>query len=250
MILRVQSKRHVMVFTAMLSALAVMVPVIIVAGTLSFVDDMEFGRKLAFVTMAFLIPALIAPPATYVGLSMLHTLTRMVGTMDSQIRLDGLTGLMNRSYFLDSVRGREAAGVLMIIDADHFKVINDTYGHAAGDDALRALANTIAQSAGPESLAARLGGEEFVVFVPNCDLTKGKERGQKICDAVRTLEILADGHSLSLTVSIGCTVHQASNAIGFSLKVADEQLYKAKANGRDQVVFGAHDKTQLSARYG
>ena len=209
------------------------------SGFLSLVDDMDLGRKLAFVGMAFMIPLLIAPPATYVGLSMLHSLTKMLGVMDSEIRLDGLTGLMNRSYFLDSVRGREATGVLMIVDADHFKQINDMYGHAAGDDALRALANSISLSAGPDCLVGRLGGEEFVVFVPNCDGRKGLQRAQQICRDIRNLKIFADGHKLSLTVSIGCTVHHASTTIGSSLKRADNNLYRAKESGRDQVVFEA-----------
>ncbi|MEH6703128.1 GGDEF domain-containing protein [Parasphingorhabdus sp.] len=249
MLLRVQSKRQVLRYTALLSALAIIVPVVIVSGFLSLVDDMELGRKLAFVGMAFMIPLLIAPPATFVGLSMLHSLTKMLGIMDSEIRLDGLTGLMNRSYFLDSVRGREAPGVLMIVDADHFKRINDTYGHAAGDDALRALANSISLSAGPDSLVGRLGGEEFVVFVPNCDGGKGRERAQQICDAVRSMDIFADGHLLSLTVSIGCTVHHAGTTIGGSLKTADNNLYRAKEDGRDMVVFATKDELGAKLLY-
>ena len=159
MLFRVQTKRQVVKYTILLSALSVVVPSIIVAGMLSLVDDMELGRKLAFISMAILIPMLLAPPATFVGLSMVHTLSKMVSIMDTQIRLDGLTGLMNRSYFLDSLRGREASGVLIIIDADHFKQVNDVFGHAAGDDALRSLANAIATSAGSESIVGRLGGE-------------------------------------------------------------------------------------------
>jgi diguanylate cyclase (GGDEF)-like protein len=174
-------------------------------------------------------------------------LSTMLEKMDSHVKFDGLTGVLNRSHFLDSMRGRLADGVLMIVDADHFKSINDRFGHAVGDEALRILANAISLAVGPAGLVGRLGGEEFAVFLPGKGLFDGEKTASHICGSIRSLDALIMGKHVPLTVSIGGTLHRATTTLGHSLRVADDYLYRAKDAGRDRALFTATASESLQA---
>lgn len=235
--LRVESKQHVIWLTILITGLSIAAPVGVVGGILLSVDGMPMQAVAFGVLISFLIPLFIAPPISYLGLSMLRILTQTIDKVDSHVKFDGLTGALNRTHFLDSMRGRQASGVLLIVDADHFKRINDSRGHAAGDEALRVLANTLNHSIGTKGLVGRLGGEEFGIFLPGFSKQAGTDLAVSICDAVRSLEMIVESSSLKLTVSIGGTLHRAQTTIGHSLKIADRALYAAKETGRDRVIF-------------
>lgn len=166
-------------------------------------------------------------------------LARLAGT-------DALTGLPNRRAFDERIdeewrRARRAAQPvsMLFIDVDHFKLYNDTYGHALGDDALAAVAESIALSVRrPADIPARYGGEEFVVLLPDTTLAGAQQIAETIRRAIKARGI-PHKHSAAdvVTVSIGCATDLPTGLSGtYSLlSAADKQLYEAKSGGRDCV---------------
>lgn len=155
-------------------------------------------------------------------------------------RRDGLTGLLNRESFLSELEqamATDGEGTLLFIDADHFKQVNDRFGHPVGDDALRRLAQAIAGAAGEGGLSGRLGGEEFAVYLPRTVLTEAQPVAAQVLDAVRRLRIEAGGgEPVSLTVSIGAAGRAGGTTIEHLIAEADAQLYRAKMQGRNRAV--------------
>ncbi len=235
----ITTKGQVLRFTALITLVAVAAPVLVVGGVMLAIPGMPTGAVLFGVALAFLIPLLIAPPLAYLTLSIIKLLHETIQRVDDHVKFDALTGVLNRSHFLNTVRGHVARGVLMIVDADHFKRINDERGHAAGDHALRMLAHTLEKYLGDRGIVGRLGGEEFGVFLPGMAMPMGLATADELRSAVRSLQMIVEQKPLTMTVSIGCVVHAPDTTIGQSLKLADEQLYKAKGAGRDRVMPSA-----------
>jgi len=163
-------------------------------------------------------------------------------------RTDSLTGLWNRGYFMD-VACRELARSrrdlsplsLIMIDVDHFKNVNDTHGHEAGDDALRCLAEVVALSVREGDLVARLGGEEFVALLPNARVADACNVAERIREGIRSRELgCRSGACFGLTVSVGVATHRnRETPLEELLRCADEALYAAKRGGRDRVeIYG------------
>ena len=124
-----------------------------------------------------------------------------------------------------------------IIDIDHFKHINDTYGHEAGDVALKAVAQTIARHAGTQDLIARFGGEEFCALVPYLGESEAMEYFESLRTAIEALEVDIGSHKLRMTVSIGVfRTRFPGQTLNHLLSEADRRLYLAKAGGRNRVV--------------
>jgi len=161
---------------------------------------------------------------------------------------DPLTGLYNRRYAETHLRHiaelAHAAGsqyALMMIDIDHFKRINDNYGHAAGDIVLRGLADRLKQNFRPEDLVARIGSEEFLIAMPRTTLAEAKAAAQRLRRLVNIRAFaVGDGHDdLHVTISVGVALDaldpQHITSLGDLFKRADAALYRAKANGRDAI---------------
>jgi diguanylate cyclase (GGDEF)-like protein len=158
---------------------------------------------------------------------------------------DPLTGVYNRRYLDDHLAAEFAfaarhgtALALLLIDADHFKRVNDTWGHAAGDAALRALAGHLQRSVRSEDMIARFGGEEFAVLARETSATGAMAVAERIRKSVeKTPVTLEAGQAVSLTVSIG-VVHmggtRAYSSAHALLEAADEALYRAKEAGRNR----------------
>lgn len=155
---------------------------------------------------------------------------------------DALTGLPNRRYF-DEIcgllarrrRSGDAVGVLMI-DIDKFKVLNDTHGHATGDEVLRAVGGAIVAAVREDDVPARYGGEEFVVLLRNPSPAVALDVGERVRTAVRELDLGRLGVRV-VTVSVGVAVaHEADQPITELIEQADRALYRAKRAGRDRVV--------------
>jgi diguanylate cyclase (GGDEF)-like protein len=157
-------------------------------------------------------------------------------------RRDGLTGLLNRDGFFTAftkVIPSKAAGVLLIVDADHFKAINDRFGHPTGDSALRAIAEVIRGVTGDAALAGRIGGEEFAIYLAGLDLARAASLAEAIRLRVAKLDLISEqGDPLSLSVSVGGAFHDGTGTAATLMSEADRQLYRAKRQGRDRVAFG------------
>ena len=157
-------------------------------------------------------------------------------------RTDLLTGLPNRRGFLQEVEGafersrRSGRPVsLALADVDHFKRVNDTLGHAAGDHALACVAKAIRAAVRKQDVVARWGGEEFVVLLPETELPGALLLAEKVRAVVAALPVAFDGEPLALTVSFGVAERSPTGSFDATLGTADEALYRAKREGRDRV---------------
>jgi diguanylate cyclase (GGDEF)-like protein len=161
---------------------------------------------------------------------------------ETQASTDALTGLPNRRYFDEFCgllarrrRSGDAVGVLMV-DIDKFKVLNDTYGHAAGDEVLRAVGGAIVSAVREDDVPARYGGEEFVVLLRNPSPEIALEVGERVRASVAGLDVGRFGVA-AVSVSVGVAVaRQADQPIAELIAEADRALYRAKRAGRDRVV--------------
>jgi diguanylate cyclase (GGDEF)-like protein len=162
---------------------------------------------------------------------------------------DGLTGLYNRAYFLNQVGGlatrHEAQGIglaVLMMDVDHFKRVNDRYGHLAGDRVLREVALVIRESTRAEDLVARYGGEEFVVALPVSAPDLATERAERIRSNVESRTILSGMDEIQVTISVGLAFVSYGRLRDETalIEAADRALYQAKADGRNRVVLGRH----------
>jgi diguanylate cyclase (GGDEF)-like protein len=171
--------------------------------------------------------------------SMLHSVEALAST-------DPLTGLFNRRRFADVLK-REFAVTkryrntlsCLLLDLDHFKSINDRFGHDAGDQVLKEVARRITGSLREVDLAARYGGEEFVVLLPHTSKTDARIVAERLLKNVRKQEFNFGGEVLSVTTSIGCAGNSdvASDNAEELVKCADVALYEAKNGGRNRVVM-------------
>lgn len=162
-------------------------------------------------------------------------------------RVDSLTGVKNRLALTETAtellaqanRAGRPMGVLMI-DADHFKAVNDRFGHSGGDKVLLALVGSIRATLRAGNVLGRIGGEEFVVLAPDTHLEQALVLAERIRGMVETTPLLVDGHLLQLTVSIGVAVTRPGERdVGALLNRADAALYAAKHAGRNRVMAAA-----------
>ncbi|MBA1148218.1 sensor domain-containing diguanylate cyclase [Ectothiorhodospiraceae bacterium WFHF3C12] len=159
---------------------------------------------------------------------------------------DALTGISNRRSFLDALeRERERSlryghtFALLMIDLDHFKAINDTYGHSAGDLVLRELVDVLTANLRANDLLGRIGGEEFAALLPETTLDDAATLAERLRAAVNAAPIAVESTPLGLTVSIGVVVRGGDDDVAALLRRADMALYEAKRLGRNQVVSEA-----------
>lgn len=154
---------------------------------------------------------------------------------------DAMTGFLNRENFfaaLDRTRRSSDRGVLLIVDADHFKRINDEYGHLTGDEALMLITSAIRNSVRDGDEIGRIGGEEFAVFLKGADLGDAAEVSERLRLEVEKLVFLPrDGRRHRLTVSIGGAMCWPDAGISDMMRDADSRLYAAKNSGRNRVVM-------------
>lgn len=156
---------------------------------------------------------------------------------------DPLTGLYNRRFFLDyakrelhrCTRGKRSAGVIAL-DIDHFKTFNDTYGHDAGDEVLKMLAEVLQTLFREGDVPCRIGGEEFIVMLPGAELKRTVERAEELRAEIEAQELRYSGETLKVTSSIGVAVFPShGKSLSALMQEADHALYRAKDAGRNTV---------------
>lgn len=167
---------------------------------------------------------------------------RYLDQLFRQATVDALTGLSNRRFFLDHLenemhrhqRFHFEAGMLML-DLDHFKNVNDTYGHDCGDEVLKDFAHKAKSCLREVDYFGRLGGEEFAILLPVTDKNGAMVVAERIRKTIETGEIRLNGQPFKYTVSIGVTLLHNGETKEDLLKRADQAMYEAKMSGRNRV---------------
>jgi diguanylate cyclase (GGDEF)-like protein len=198
-----------------------------------------------YITKPFSVPELLARVRTHLELK--HTrdeLKKALMELEKLATTDPLTGVYNRRQLFKigeqelqrSQRHNRPLSILML-DIDHFKKINDLYGHSVGDQALIFLTETIIKSLRTSDFFGRFGGEEFVVILPETTLTEALDIAERLRRHIAEISFLSSGQFISLTVSIGVANFETSSAnFDYLLHKADQALYEAKHQGRNRVV--------------
>ncbi|MDO7836172.1 GGDEF domain-containing protein [Sphingobium sp. HBC34] len=155
--------------------------------------------------------------------------------------IDQMTGLLNRATFLARLAVQKDArpGACLLIDVDHFKAINDAFGHAVGDRVLKAIAERLQSSVRKDDLCGRLGGEEFAIYLAGVGEAEAAAMAERLCQAVSALAVETHDVSIRPTISIGAAHACGSPDADHMLQRADMAMYRAKANGRNQVRLAA-----------
>ena len=163
----------------------------------------------------------------------------------NQINIDPLTGLYNRSYieettdkWLLSAQEKDDSVICITFDIDNLKVVNDNYGHLMGDEMIKKVAEACAKIVRKEDLLGRFGGDEFLLIMKGISIENGKIKAQQIVDTIKGIQLDTGTKFISVTVSIGVSDNVQQQIISFKelFHLADLALYKAKENGKDQVV--------------
>ena len=152
---------------------------------------------------------------------------------------DSLTGVYNRKAFFEKVANinNKSDAFLIMVDADFFKNINDTYGHVVGDEALRHIAQVMQSSVSKADILARYGGEEFIIVAKGCDADRIKKIAERIRSQVEQTPLQYEKNTIKLTVSVG-VARLGNGSITSGIDAADKLLYQAKLSGRNRVLYG------------
>lgn len=201
---------------------------------LSLLDPTPWG-------LFFIVGGTVTVPALFLALLLLIQ-TSLSEQMQAALTFDGLTRAYSRRSILDELerelqRCKRAGGKLavLVLDIDHFKAINDRYGHAAGDAALRHFAQVVQRAVRASDRFGRLGGEEFVLLMYDCDPARALVQAQRVCDALRDTPFHLQGREVRMTTSGGLASYQSGDSADGILARADDALYRAKEHGRDRV---------------
>ncbi|WP_417414214.1 GGDEF domain-containing protein [Hoeflea sp.] len=231
----------------------------------------ETGALPLGLAIAGFCPVLVTPPATYVfcrqtmelqaaykalgeahrNLSDIHARLKTAHEdLEHRASHDAMTGLANRDRFLShlsELKRQSHSGYLLMIDADHFKQINDLHGHDAGDRALLAVGQAIAGSIRPTDLGARIGGEEFAIILRGSSEEGAAMIAERVRANVENISLCtADGTPLHVTVSIGGAAFGPQSRSKEVMRQADSQLYEAKRSGRNRVVMATGKVTRAA----
>ena len=191
------------------------------------------------VTVAVVVSLLIAPVYTYRSLNVIQKLEEVRRDLEEISTHDFLTGIYNRRFLIEQAGTILALGLrhrfpvsLIMLDLDHFKQVNDSYGHAAGDAVLVELSTYIRRLIRVTDIFGRYGGEEFIVFMPHTELDDAARLAGRIREGVKESRF----NDLQITISMGVSVaNEATRTLDDLIDKADTALYEAKDAGRDRV---------------
>ncbi|UJW85574.1 GGDEF domain-containing protein [Devosia sp. SL43] len=214
-----------------------------------FVDSFTFSQldeaaRFRAVLVDILLPIALAAPMLSFLMMKLRELAIAKHELTILASTDSLTQVLNRGAFtlivdtyLAKVRASQLleSGALLVVDVDHFKKINDRFGHARGDAALRLIAHSIKASVRDVDLVGRIGGEEFGVFLPSSSRNDALGIAERIRSSIAAVDFRPQGTSVPLSVSVGGTSFVCHVAFDELFHHADQRLYEAKEQGRNRV---------------
>ncbi len=177
------------------------------------------------------------------GLEEAYARARSRGALLAErLQRDGLTRVLTRESILGQLellvsdqRQRERPAVVVMIDLDHFKQVNDQYGHLVGDDVLREVSQRLRGRLRAQDLIGRYGGEEFLLVLPQTGLARGREVCERLREVVAGMPVLSGNHKVTVTISIGVTEVTMTEEVETVIQRADQAMYQAKQAGRNRV---------------
>jgi diguanylate cyclase (GGDEF)-like protein len=189
--------------------------------------------------------------ALHVELDRMHSsLVTAHAALQQRARHDAMTGALTREAFLNELHAASAAGrggTLLLADADHFKRINDNFGHQTGDEALIAIAAAIGGTTGVRDFWGRIGGEEFAIFLDGSGIEEGHAVAESLRRRAEAIDIRREKGRVPVTISIGGVAVQGHFNIRQAIADADRRLYRAKRIGRNRVVLDEVTEDDVSA---
>lgn len=222
----------------------------IVVGILGFIliilsEFLFHQRHLLYQDIVYLIVTGILEWIIFMVIAFFQIKTaRVVIELGNFALTDPLTGIYNRRYlelYMEKIiplyEEKEQTMTLIMFDIDHFKKINDTHGHHAGDMVLQKLVRVIKRAIRQSDVFVRIGGEEFVILLPNCSLEHGIKFAERIRKTVENTKFIYKGIRIFVTVSIGVTEYKGGQDLEEFFEKADQALYQAKETGRNKVVW-------------
>jgi len=237
--IRIRNRKELWLYVAAVTSISVVVTELTLLGVYLLFGDAAFGPRTAFYTAA-VIPVLVSVPVCYLTTRMALQLSRAHARLKELAHTDELTGLTNRRSFFQQAESvleeaLEAGGAsLLVIDADYFKQLNDTYGHATGDAALQFITEQLSTCVRKSDLVCRLGGEEFAVLLPAMSATEAEQLADRIVKRVASRPMVWDGKIIEMSVSCGIADTRSGRDMTTLFKAADDALYAAKHNGRNR----------------
>lgn len=225
--MRLRTRTHIWLFAA---------AVTLFAGVAVMIEYFVLAPVLGSLGASIVIAPLAAGPVSFLIGGKFRELTLLYDEREKMIRHDRLTQALSREGFFAEADRREGQGATFVIDLDHFKAINDTWGHLVGDEVLRTTARILMAQVRHKDLVCRFGGEEFIVLASDIDRREAFAMAERIRRRVSDTPILVSGERISVTVSIGVTDHMSGDEIQEAIRVADAALYSAKRGGRNRVV--------------
>jgi diguanylate cyclase len=224
-------------------ALTVLVTLMAVLISQALISMLGHGDRGIALVSASLCSLLLTPAVGTVVLRLVFELDRARQQLTVLATQDDLTGVHNRRHFMavvqrewDRARRYSTPAALLLIDADHFKRINDTHGHLCGDELLRCLAAAVGSSLRQADVLARFGGEELIVFLPHTDPLGALDVAERIRERVQAVSVPWRDAVVSTTVSIGMApLRNELPTLDWMIHEADTALYAAKSDGRNCV---------------
>ena len=177
------------------------------------------------------------PLAFFAGL-LLRRSALLTDRLTKLLQRDRLTDVATRDYFFSALAAApDSYGVSLMVDIDHFKSVNDTHGHFAGDDVIATVAGLLKDNIRPADIVCRFGGEEFVVYLHEADEEIGSTVAERVRAAIEAATVQTDVGPVQVTVSVGGSLKDQLEHIELAIKRSDEALYQAKAQGRNRTVL-------------
>ena len=230
-LLRPRTKFSVWLFAGLTSLISVVVTAIAVPLTFDLLDDDAVFKSC-------LIAMLCAFPTALILFDGMRKNEELSAKLQKLVNRDRLTDVATRDYFFQRMEeAPDCFGVSLMIDIDHFKQVNDTYGHLFGDQVIHRVADVLRTAVRKEDIVCRFGGEEFVVFLEKYDAESGMRVAERIREQVQSQVMEHEGVEVRVTVSIGGALKDGVSEIEKSIQDADEALYVAKSEGRNRTVF-------------
>lgn len=227
----IRSGRSVMVFSISFTVFAVLFAVVLENQLL----DRPFSGG-AWKTTVLIASSVAFPMFCYIGYKLMQ-ITQLSAELQRVVNRDRLTDVATRDFFFDRMAGDiDTYGVSLMVDIDHFKKVNDTYGHLSGDVVIKHVSAILRREVRGQDIVCRFGGEEFVIFLYEASGEKGLLVAERIRMSVEAAPALAEGVKISVTVSIGGSLKERLEDVNLSIKQADEALYRAKNAGRNRTV--------------